>query len=97
MNKYFSLAKNWKNISDRDLNDFKNFICYSNDFLKEQRQFMEIFCKEFNTKIIDIYIKIPIKKNLHFKLDKNDKLSCASDEDTIYEHNCDNYCSIFRT
>jgi len=98
MNKYYKIAKNWKNISENDLNDFKNFICYANDYLKEERSNLQIFCKYiYDQKYVDIYIKILDKKNLHFKIDKNDKISCAAYDDTIYEHLCDNYCYIFRT
>ena len=35
MNKYYNISKDWKNVNEMDANDFKNFICYSNDFLKK--------------------------------------------------------------
>jgi len=98
MNKYYKIAKNWKNINENDVNDFKNFICYANDYLRQERDYLKIFCKNISDqKYIDIYIKIKKKYILHFKIDKQDKLSCAANEDTIYEHFCNDYCFIFRT
>lgn len=99
MNKYYNIANNWKNLSEKEFNDFTNFICYSNDFLREKRDKLSIMCKNicFEFNYIDIYIDIlDRKERIHFKIDRNDRLTCAADEDTTQYHKCNKYCSIFR-
>ena len=98
MNKYYNISKDWKNVNEMDANDFKNFICYSNDFLRKKKDEFIIFCKDlyFEQKYIDIYLKFNDNRIVHFKIDQNDRLTCAVEEDTVYEHFCDKYCFIFR-
>jgi hypothetical protein len=98
MVKYYSFAKNWKNLNDSEKEDFKDFVCSKNKYLFEKKNELKLYTVDewYMSRYIDIYIFIYKRRGLvHLKIDKNDIISCAGNEYTNnINHECDEYCWI---